>query len=361
MYLHDLVDRALLFEMLTTKMISVSDHPSGDYSIYNYTPQAQYSLTWNEATLQCRGLVVSRDGTVIARPFPKFFNYGEHDSALPNGTVRVQEKIDGSLGILLDDFPRRLEIATRGSFTSDQALHATELLHRHTEFSPRPDLQYLFEIVYPQNRIVVDYGAIDELFLLDVLDRVSGRSAIPVGAVGDDWGVEFGWEGPCAEIHPYTSLEQALAVQRDNAEGFVVYWPEADLRLKVKHEEYVRLHKIITGVSARTVWEHLSNDRDLQDLVACVPDEFYDWVMRTEADLLGQFDDHNERLAMEYAKITFDLPPDATRKDFAVAVQKGSNNRAAMFLYYDSRWDALDQLIWRSIKPAATKPFCQEV
>lgn len=117
-------------------------------------------------------------GNVVARPFQKFFNYEElQPSDIPTDLpFEIFEKMDGSLGILywIGDEPF---IATRGSFSSDQAIHASSLVNkrfRELGISKRdliPNATYLFEIIYPENRIVVDYGSDDTLFLLAILNQ----------------------------------------------------------------------------------------------------------------------------------------------------------------------------------------------
>ena len=49
-------------------------HPTIPLTIYNYSQATQYEAHWDEVTLQCRGLVVDDMGTIVARPFKKFFN-----------------------------------------------------------------------------------------------------------------------------------------------------------------------------------------------------------------------------------------------------------------------------------------------
>jgi RNA ligase len=87
--------------------------------------------------------------------------------------VRVFDKMDGSLGILYPT-SQGMAVATRGSFTSEQALKATEILHEkypewaqitYDWFRSNFDANWyevnytdLVEIVYPENRIVVDYA-----------------------------------------------------------------------------------------------------------------------------------------------------------------------------------------------------------
>ena len=43
-------------------------------------------------------------------------------------------------------------------------------------FCPKPGKTYLFEIIYPENRIVVDYGDYKGLVLIDVIDNETGKS-----------------------------------------------------------------------------------------------------------------------------------------------------------------------------------------
>lgn len=139
--------------MINEKYISKRKHPTADLYIYNYTAKAQYDWVWNEATEQCRGLIMDGTGNVIARPFRKFFNLDE-GTVLPLVPFEVAEKLGGSLGILywVGDEPY---IATRGSFESDQAVEAKRILdakYRDAAMTLDRDLTYLFEIVYPGAR-----------------------------------------------------------------------------------------------------------------------------------------------------------------------------------------------------------------
>lgn len=145
--------------------------------IYNYSQKAQYERVWNEWTLACRGLILDGDFKIVARPFQKFFNLGEHENqVIPNESFEVFEKMDGYLGILywLDKKPH---IATRGSFASEHALVATEMLHtQYADVIPllEKSKTYLFEIIYPENRIVLDYVNERKLVLLAIVDTEIG-------------------------------------------------------------------------------------------------------------------------------------------------------------------------------------------
>ena len=51
--------------------------------------------------------------------------------------------------------------------------------------------------------------------------------------------------------------------------------------IKIKQEDYVILHRIVTGLNERAVWEHLmTHNGDYSELLESVPDEFYGFSIR---------------------------------------------------------------------------------
>ena len=70
------------------------NHPTLDLTIYNYSQKTQYESNWNKHTLMCRGLVLNSKGDIVARPFPKFFNYEEVAGKVPTReSYEIFEKI----------------------------------------------------------------------------------------------------------------------------------------------------------------------------------------------------------------------------------------------------------------------------
>lgn len=344
-YLHDVVDLDALDSMLAGGYVRVGECPTSPLRIYNYTAKAQYQRVWNQVTTRCRGLIVNLDNVVIARPFEKFFNHFELDP-LPTGPVHVTDKLDGSLGILYYDGTAPA-VATRGSFTSNQATHATRLLReRYGTFFPHPNWTYLVEIVYPGNRIVVDYGTDDDLVLIGAVDIATGRS-IPL----DDAAAT--WPGPVVESFAYGSLHEALATpERTGAEGFVVHFTDCDTRVKVKYPSYVTLHQIVTNLSTISVFDHLRSGAPLDDLLAVVPDELHAAVIAVAETLTSQFNELVETAAAQYATISRDHDPAVDRRSFAIAVCALPNaERGALFALAD-RGAINPQTIWDRIRPA---------
>jgi RNA ligase len=121
-------------------------HPILPLTIWNYTEKVQYEELWDDITLQCRGLVTDDKGTIIARPFRKFFNL-EEGKFTPTEEFEVYAKMDGSLGVVFW-YNDEWHIATRGSFTSDQAIKGKEMLKKYPLDKLDKNNTYLFEIIY---------------------------------------------------------------------------------------------------------------------------------------------------------------------------------------------------------------------
>src|SRR6185369_2902458 len=86
-----------------------------------------------------------------------------------------------------------------------------------------------------------------------------------------------------------------------NSEGLVLKFKDG-YRIKFKTEEYKRLHRLITGVSERTVWEAMKDDK-LAELIEGTPDEFYDFVTEVKDDLTAKFCEIDARAKLHYSFI----------------------------------------------------------
>lgn len=351
-YLDDLFDPELYIECLETGLVREQKHPVWNLYVANYTERAQYGGIWNDVTRQCRGLIFDGDSRVIARPFPKFFNLGQAeapDLALDE-PVRVFDKLDGSLGILYqhDYAPGRgteIGLATRGSFMSEQARYGSELLRiliGTTDWRPNPNLTYLVEIIYPENRIVVDYGRRKELVLLEVIETATGLPA---------YASEWNYPGPWVDIMlDEGTLEDALSLPpRENAEGFVLYVPRTNERVKVKQEDYVRLHAIITNLSTKQLWRSLREGLSEEEILTPIPDEFQPWAREQLSKIVGYVDAHERAVKDDFFDIMVNcLPMRATRKDFALYVQE-CPYKSLLFRLYDGK--PIRDEILKSIEP----------
>jgi RNA ligase len=325
-------------------LLQKQTHPNYDLTIWNYSPKVQYDRLWDNITIQCRGLVTNSKGDIIARPFKKFFNYDEHSPEdIPNEHFEVYEKMDGSLGILFN-YENEWILSTRGSFTSPQAIKGFEILKKYKYKYLPSDCTYLFEIIYPENRIVVDYGSEEKLVLLGSIQTNTEEEYNIHNENYEDLGFEI--------VTTYKTWGEGFDLLQEeiskDKEGYVIRFKNG-FRMKVKGEEYKRLHRILTNISNRDIWEYLKDEKPLDDILDKVPDEFYDWVKETESNLKNQFNTIKTSVELEFKEMI-------NKKEFA---EKIVNNplKSLLFKRLDSYSPQLDKMIWDLIYPSYSKPF----
>lgn len=314
-------------------------HPTLPLTIWNYTEKVQYEGLWDEVTLSCRGLVTDDRAVVFARPFKKFFNM-EEGKHTPTSEFEVFEKMDGSLGIMFK-YNGEVICATRGSFASDQSVWMSKFAKEYNYQDIIVEgFTYLFEIIYPENRIVVNYGDQERLVLLGIIKTESGEE-LPYDDISfEGWDIVNKYDG----IRDYSELKSKID---NNAEGFVVRFSNGD-RMKIKGEEYLRLHKVMTNLSTTAVWEVLSNGGSIDDLLKDVPDEFYDKIKEYEKSLIVQFNKMEEEYQNHFDSIK------------GLGVRKLFAQTAIMFQHPSILFGMLDgkdisPMIWKIIKPEFRK------
>ena len=325
-------------------------HPTLDLTIWNYTEKVQYEGLWDEITLMCRGLVTNSKGEIIARPFKKFFNM-EEGKHTPTSEFEVYEKMDGSLGICFF-YNDEWHMATRGSFTSEQAIKGRELLNKYKYRYSSTDCTYLFEIIYPENRIVVNYGTNEKLVMLAVIQTNSGEEYDIYDWKYNELGFELvkKYDG----IKDYSTLKSMIS---NDAEGYVIRFSNGD-RMKIKGEEYLRLHKIMTNLSTTAVWEILSSGGNIDDILKDVPDEFYKKIKSYVSTLNYGYYQYYNQLGKAYDYFRFgkygDKEVEPTKKEFAEFIKdKHPIAKSIMFAMWDGK--DYDKIIWKALKPEYKK------
>ena len=319
-------------------------HPTLPLSIWNYTEQTQYDGHWDETTLACRGLVVNDDGAIQALPLQKFFNI-EEDRHTPTTNFEIFDKIDGSL-LILFYYEGDWIFATRGSFTSEQAIRAKGIASQWPidsldELDQR--FTFLFEIVYPENRIVVDYGDREELILLTAINPTT-RKELPYNDLHQFYSKYF------TIVTRYDGLDyqKIQELNTPNSEGFVVKFDNGQ-RCKIKFADYVRLHRIMTNVSTTSIYEQLRFNHDIDTWLKDVPDEFYKQIKEYSEEILAQY-----RSIETEAKLHYDAISNLkNRKKFAIEALTCPEYSSIMFSMRDDK--DYSQIIWKTIKPEYRK------
>lgn len=354
MKLFDLFTPEELGAQIEAKMVKATPHSFADLTIYNYTQVAQFNPElWNHVTDKCRGLIVDRDGNVVARGFEKFWNYGDsrHPETLPENLPKtpplLTRKVDGSLGVGYK-IAGEWFVATRGSFASEQAVWASKWLKKNCpNFDWPHGYTPLFEIVYPENQIVVKYDYSGLVLLASVRIKTGEEapySALTHWATLNELRIVKQFDKP---------LSECVTEDDPNEEGYVASWYRSGttpLRVKIKYETYCRLHKLLTQTSAIGIWELLRDGKPTVELFESVPEEFKRWVTDVEANLIMDYQEIEDRAREDFKTSGFRIME--TRKEFA-EYAKSTKYPHLVFALKDGK--NLDPMIWKMIRPVGNQ------
>lgn len=317
------------------KMGLLRSQSEGDLTVYQYTELTQFDRLWNSVTLNARGIVFDKDGDIVQRCIPKFFNSDEPEAIVARKTMNasqpvVQDKLDGSLIKVTFDDKNGLVVTSKASFTSKQANWAREIIEEKG-YTFAPLYTYHFELIHPDNQIVLNYGDKKALVLLAIVSNNSGNEAN-------------------IYTHPSASQFEKAELLSDDVlsdvnrlnelglrEGIVVNF--GSYRLKMKTDEYVRLHRIVTDFTPKRVWEALSQGQVIER--QNVPEEFSNWLDETELTLKTDYT--MLELAIGNA---LDETKDMTAKEVGL-----SDNAYKSYIFAARSGKNIEPMIWKAIKP----------
>lgn len=390
--IHRLFDVEKLDKYIEDGYISRRSHPHLDLYVLDYTAKCQYDSFWNKITLHCRGLVVNSQGDIVGNCLNKFFNYDDPTVAhiKREGPVHVTDKLDGSY-LAVSLYKDELIVNTRASFESEQALVAKAII------DSRPDYQValraicaestaIFEVIYPANRIVLDYKGLVDIVFIGAIATFELTDGTQLWTPAD----KLNWPGRSVEHFECSSYAEAIAMPpRKNAEGIVIYFERTGERLKVKQEDYKRLHFIMTNCTAKRLWAHIAvnttkhlididkpkhwgsylqlDPEIAQQVIAAgedwldkyitnVPDEFYQWVQEKLVFFPAEVERLRAEAQAEFIRITNEV--DGDRAKYFAAIKKhplrGLLDR--IFQGY-----SIELLLWMMVKPLHETPFMESL
>lgn len=240
-------------------------------TLYCYSKSCVYDRAWSLYSELARGLIVDHlRGRIVATPFPKFFNVSERGDTIPDLPFEIFEKLDGSL-IILFCHEGEWRCATKGSFNSEQAQWAQNWLDGFDKSWLVPGTTYLCEAIYPQNRIVVQYDKTAMVLLAAYTDDGEECPYFALTALGKALGWPVAKRFPAAGIADLVAQAKALP---PTEEGWVLRFINGH-RLKVKGDEYLRLHRAISRLTPLAVWEMMLAGDDLLSFRRDLPEEFW--------------------------------------------------------------------------------------
>lgn len=319
----DKYDLNKLNEYVKLGKFSVEKHPKSDIYIYGYTQinnNNYNTIKWDETSINLRGLILDSQGNVLARSFQKFFTFKKYLSNntillsenqikdVNNKSFRIFEKVDGTLTVLywLNEIPY---LATQRSFKSAKAKKATQILHEkyaHTFDKLDKTKTYIFEAIYSETKVLVDYGNEEKLYLLGILDNKTGKDYELID-IGFPLAKEY-----TKKLNKIKGLDELQKLNLNNMEGFVLKYEDGS-RIKIKFPWYEKSHRVFNQIiaykdaafqleeqlkellciqkrklSKKLVWEHLDNNK-IDVLKFSIPDIFYslgveDWLKEKEKE-----------------------------------------------------------------------------
>ena len=247
------------FEYLTQKGY-LQKSIDNDLILYNYTQKTVYEKKWSPYVMQGRGIIFDSNSNLIARPFGKFFNINETEFTqlhnLPKDEkFEVYEKIDGVLGIVFF-YNNTWRLSTRGDLKSFQSEIGQKLLEELNLQCLDTQYTYLFEIVHPNIKIIIDYKEDKKLYLLAGIHTQSGQELnyreLELLSKHLDTSI-------AKRIKSFKSLDEIVSIKEklsQNQEGYVIKF-ESGLRVKLKGDEYLELVKLQQGINFNSLIKFL--------------------------------------------------------------------------------------------------------
>lgn len=261
----------------------------GNLAIFNYNMDVDFA---NPLVQESRGIIIDYTvPRVVCWPFRKFGNWQEsYADEIDWSTARVQEKVDGSI-IKLYMYQGAWHWATNGMidaadadcmYSSKNFLEVIKSASNYgkIEFDKLDrDYTYIFELVSPDTKVVIDYGY-TKLFHLGTRNNITGEEYSTV-----DIGIEKPRE------YALTSFEDAInaaanlnAIGQDvEHEGFVVVDGNWN-RIKIKTQEYLNVHHAINGhvMTKKRMIEYILDGGDALNIIKTDVPEYKHIIMYYE-------------------------------------------------------------------------------
>ena len=325
------VDMNKILELEHDGLLQMKKHQEYPLFLVNYTAKAQFKQRWCKELILARGLVVREDGEIIARPIPKFFNHYEIKGFEYDNTqdYELYDKMDGSLAILFHYENIRI-FCTRGSFMSEQAVKSEEILRsKYNKVKINKECTYCFEVIYPKNKIVVDYDELEDLFLISITHTKTGKE-VNIEDAGFKSVNKLETNG--------LSFSDLLQYDIPNKEGYVLKLN--NFRVKIKFDNYIVKHKgktLSVNAIKRSMkkMEHINLDN--------IPDESYHEVREIIHEMEEEFNNKKHMIESVYADI---VKVNDSGRDVIEAI-KQSDYACILFAKY--RGKSYDKLIWKKL------------
>lgn len=356
---------------------NVIKHPSKGLpiSIYTYSQKVQYERLWDPVTTMCRGLVLKDEGLgFVARPLRKFFNYTDPLANIldKNKTFNIYEKLDG-VSILLSWFEYKWILTTKTSFNNEYVVKAHQLLAaRGFNFNDPNALDnvytYIFELISPAHKIIVDYGPNPNLVLIAVkhvklgyeINELSNMiKRYPNIFTPDNIAVPLK-KGELVEANTAT-LAELEKMNLPNKEGYVINWLYDRHRVKIKFPDYEAKHKTKYKLTNLQVWRAVATANFRLPIQTDYPihqdylDIFYTHCKKYQDRFLELEKQYQDKFTAILSEATAGYTKPLTKKTFAEAVQVLPNKHIYFKILNEKEYD---YALWQEVKPHTVENIC---
>lgn len=221
--------------------------------LLKYNGNKTFENTWNMYEGVSRGLILSKYiGTIVARGLPKFFNYGQtinEKVIAPQNLQYVLEKMDGTYIQLY--YTDKWQVSGNGNFDNDFTDEVLELINNNYSFTSDikfNDITYIFEYICPKSKIVINYGNVNDLYLLAIRNNFTGLFLPQEKVI--EYAKLYKFKLPKRfALNNYEECLNYFNSIEEVTEGFVAYSEDFTQMVKIKSAEYVRLHGLQKGIS----------------------------------------------------------------------------------------------------------------
>lgn len=295
----------------------------------------------NPYALECRGIKFDAlTGSILARPFHKFFNLGEVPDGMDGRSIteaKVLEKLDGSMVYpLVHPVTNDVRLCTKAGIT-DVSIMAETLCNVPVSVLRSIILEGytpIFEFTSPYQRIVIRYGE-SSLTLLAVRNTITGEYVSDLSALSERLSIPI--------ITDYTGQLAIETVKGwEDKEGIVLVWDDGH-RLKIKADDYVFKHKAKDGIQHEKNRIEIVLGDKLDDFKSLVDDVTYEHLLGYRVNLLSNI--------TSFGSYVLSLAHEAKDKGLSkkqVATEMAPNlqplAKKYLFLVFDNAW-GLDKLI----------------
>ncbi len=322
-------------------------------SLYKYTNRCVYDKAWNEITLMARGIIFDYfKGTVICRPFNKFFNLNEVGSTqtkiletkLDDGFI-CTEKMDGTL-INIWFYENSWHCSTSGSFDSWQAKYVEANLLPKLNLKALPEnLTLCCEFISPKDRElkVIQYEQ-EKLVAITAFENKVEQVEVPwqrFQMICSNIGIETVtvWHIDKNNLFSYRIPE--------NKEGYCIRFNNGT-RVKIKSFHYLKAAKAVSLIDVPHIIEFLK-DGKIEEIVDNIPnekknsfDDFYALIMGEKSNIEKELD-----------FVWNQIDNKTNRKKCAKLFCQYPDLKAILFLRLDEKSEK--DLIWKAIENRIVK------